>query len=537
MTCKWEDVALTRLRTQDATYWGDGFSVTPDDLQYLSTMLVEEEMPRSAEELGWALVSHRCQQELALVEKALSRGTPYQADRGYAVGEQVVFPALDYRVGGVVGLRPGNNPAHGSFQVIRVDFGDGETREFVSGLVGDHPLGRRMRAGAPDGVPASCPEDLAALYGARVGEVLESQLESDHRFVRLAGKWFRQDLLVEIHVGHLNLAEAVLDLAGGGPLPTEALLGDLELPEEISSQLRVFSLNYALQEDDRFDEVGPAGNVLWYLRRLEPDGVRSMPSYLQFTSLEYDRALLTSEMLALERELDDEWSGLDGPTEVPEVATVVVTYPHWRCGTLPLSGRLAAVFPTGRTQRIRFVFVDGDTSREMPGWVVREGRYVYGLGEWYKASDVPVGAYLDLARGEETGTVVIRRRRRRPRREWVRVALPADGQLTFEMRKALISCEYDELMIVEEDDPEEIDRVQARVRQRGVSPGGVVSEVFPELAKLSPQGTVHGATLYSAVNLAMRIPPGPVLAELVSSSRYAPMGDNYWVLRSRSGSA
>jgi hypothetical protein len=240
-------------------------------------------------------------------------------------------------------------------------------------------------------------------------------------------------------------------------------------------------------------------------------------------------------MLALERDLDDEWSNLERPSEEREPITVVVTYPHLKSGTLPISSRLSAVFPMGRTQRIRFTFVDGDTGEEMPGWVVREGRYAYGLAEWYEAHGVPVGAYLELSRGDRSGTVVVRRRSRRPRREWVRVALPRDGRLTFEMRKTLISCEYDELMIVEADDSVAMGEVWARSHGNGVSVERLVAEVFPELAKLSPQGTVHAATLYSAANLALRAPPGPLLQELVSSGAYAPMGDNYWVLRSGVG--
>ena len=535
MICGLGDGVLIRQRTQGPEYWGDGFTITPDDFQYLSTLLVDEELPRSAEELGGALVLHRYRQEQAVIERAISKGTVYRSDRSYTVGEKVVFEALGYRVGSVVGVRPGVNPELGPFQVIQVDFEGDERREFAAELMGDHPLRQEGQDGGPDGVQASSGEELTALYGPRVAEVLTSRLESDPRFVRLAGKWFRRDLLVEVHMGHLNLAEAVLDVAGGGPLPTEALLGDLELPEEITPQLCVFSLNYALQEDDRFDEVGPAGEVLWYLRRLEPDAVQSIPACLQFTNLDYDPALLTSEMLALEQELDDEWSDLDRPSEEPEPVTVVVTYPHRLSGTLPISSRLTAVFPTGRTQRIRFTFVDGDTGDEMPGWAVRKGRYVYGLGAWYEAHNVPVGAHLELTRGDEPGKVVVRRRSRRPRREWVRLALPRDGRLTFEMRKTLISCDYDELMIVEWGDSVAMDEVWARSHRDGVSLGQLVAEVFPELAKLSPQGTVHAATLYSAANLAMRAPPGPLLVELVSSGAYAPMGDNYWVLRSGVG--
>jgi hypothetical protein len=523
-------MTLIQRKTQNPAYWGDEFTITPEDLQYLSTLLVEEELPRSAEELGRALVLHRCRQEEALIERAMSQGTPYKPKGRYEIGERVVFPALGYRAAEVVGVRDGHNPEYGPFRVIQVKFEEGEKREFASELMTDHVLSDESQAGKVAGAEQHMPEELVTLYGSQVGAVLEKQLESEPSFVRLANKWFRRDLLVEVHVGHLNLAEAVLDMAGGGPLVTEALLGDLELPEEITPQLRVFSLNYALQEDERFDEVGPAGEVLWFLRRMEPEGVQSVPTRLQYQPLDYDPALLTSEMLALERELDDEWSNLDRPAEVPEPVTVVLTYPHWKSGTLPLSSQLARVFPTGRTRRIRFSLVDGETGAEMPTWVVREGHYVYGLEEWYRANNIVAGSYLELARGEKPGTVVIRQRGRRPRREWVRVALPVGGHLTFEVRKKLIACEYDELMIVAEEDSTAMDAVWTRTHEQELPLSRLIAEIFPELAKLSPQGTVHAATLYSAVNVAMRTPPGPLLAELVVSGVYAPVGDNYWVL-------
>lgn len=524
-------------KTQEPAYWSEEFAVGSDDLQYLSTLLIEDELPRSVEELARALVLYRCRQEDAAIQRAVSKGTPYRPSSSYGVGEQVVFPLFDYRVGEVTGVRPGRNAEHGPFKVIQVDFGSGDRREFAAELQGEHVLNRDVQPSVIQSGDGATPEELAAQFTPMVARTLLERLESDQRFVRLAGKWFRRDLLVELHIGHLNLAEAVLDVAGGGPLPTEALLSDLGLPDEVSHQLRIFSLNYALQEDDRFDEVGPAGEVLWFLGRLEPDGVRTTPPYLEYEPIEYERDLLTSEMLSLEQDLDDEWSLLEAPAEVPDSVTVVLTYPHWRSGTLPLSSQLARIFPTGRTARIRFMFVDGDTGVRMPGWVVRQGRYVFGLGDWYKKNDVPVGAYFELRRTDEAGLIEIRRRGRRPRREWVRVALPVEGRLTFEVRKTLITCDYDELMIVEEDDPRAIDVIRSRVRRTRMSVGQLVADVFPELAKLSPQGTVHAATLYSAINLVRRTPPAPVIAELVMAGRYAPMGDNYWVLRPDSGVA
>jgi hypothetical protein len=527
---------LIQRETQTPVYWGDEFTITSEDLQYLSTLLVEEELPRSAEELGRALVLHRCRQEEALIERVMSKGTPYQPKRSYAAGEQVVFPALGYLIGEIVGMRPGHNPEHGPFQVINVKLQSGETREFAAEFTTDHPLNREAQAIATgNSDEPRPPEEIAALYGAQVGKILEQCLESEPGFVRLASKWFIKDLLVDVHIGHLNLAEAALDMASGGPLPTEALLGDLELPEEITPQLRVFSLNYALQEDKRFDEVGPTGQVLWFLHRLEPEDVQFVPLHLQYQPIEYDPALLTSEMLSLERELDDEWSILESPAEAAEPVAIVLTYPHWKSGTLPISSRLAHVFPTGRTQRIRFTFVDGNTGAETPGWVVREKRYVYGLKEWYRTNVVPVGSYLELTQGKKPGTVSVRRRAQRPRREWVRVALPIEGRLTFEMRKELISCEYDERIIVTEEDAKAMELVWTRTREQGLSLKQLTARVFPELAKLSPQGTVHAATFYSAVNVVMRTPPGPLLAELVTGELYVPVGDNYWVLRGPGG--
>jgi hypothetical protein len=371
---------------------------------------------------------------------------------------------------------------------------------------------------------------VTALYGPAIRDRLEDRLASEPDFIRLAGKWFRKDLLVEVHEGHLNLAEAVLDIAGGGPLPTNALLGDVELPAEISPQLRIFSLNYALQQDERFDEVGPAGEVLWYLNRLEPEAIRETPIYLQYESMTYQPPLLTSEMQSLERQLDDEWSGLEPPEQVSEPVEIVLVYPHWRCGTLPLTRRLSQVFPSAITERIRFTFVDGDTGEEMPGWVVHKQRYVYGLEKWYRDNSIPVGAFLEVSPGKKLGEIIVRPRNRRSRKEWVRVAIPRTGRLTFEMHKEETACDYDELMVMAVADLDGLEKVWTRIQRKGLSLAEVVEDIFPELVKLSPQGNVHAATLYSAVNAAMRTPPGPVLEVLVTRDGYAPVGDNYWVL-------
>jgi hypothetical protein len=520
---------LAQLKTKNQSYWTEEFEVSSQDLEYLSTILLEDELPRSAHELGRALVLRRIHEEQSSIERQLAQGTPYQPRLSYTPGETVVFPALDYQAGEVASVREGHNPELGSFKVIQVQFSDGTSRELAAELETPHRLNNEsadQTEGATEVFSDSELDELTAIAAARLDQILVSEPD----FTRLASKWFPRDLLVEVNVGHLNLAEAVLDTAGGGPLPTEALLGDLELPEEISPQLRTFSLNYALQEDERFDEVGPAGEVLWYLRPLEPTEVRDTPPPLRFDSLDYDPNLLTSEMLELVKRLDDEWSGLAAEDELTEPLSLVLTYPHWRAGTLPLTSRLSTVFPTGRTQRILFKMVDADSGEEFPAWVVRNGRYVCGLSDWYRQRGIPVGAYLDLSKGTEPGQVNVRPRNRRQRRDWVRVALPIDGKLSFEMRKTAVTCEYDDLIIVEEESPGALDEVWQPAQQHRVPLADLIEQLFPELAKLSPQGTVHAATLYSVVNITYRTPPGPLLAALVTATNaYSPVGDNYWV--------
>ena len=518
-----------RRNTQDPAYWEE-FRVTEEDLEHLGNVLVESEIPLPLDDLARALMSFRVQREENRISRELSKGTPYLPKNTYEVGEEVVFPLFEYAVGSVVGVREGRNPEYGTFRAIQVEFPGGKMREFAAELE-DHPLNEVQQVVQED---IRSLDELYEEYGPYVRATLSSRLEADSGFIRLAGEWFLRGLLIEINEGHLNLAEAVLDMASGGPLPTEVLLDDLDLSkEEVKPELAVFSLNYALQEDKRFDEVGPAGEVLWYLRRLEPVEVLDPPYRLKPQSVEYEHRLLDETMFGLERKIDDEWSDLVAAPKVEEPVTYILTAPHRRSGTLPLSSKLSRVFPTGRTHRIRFILRDVDAGEEMEGWVVRERRYVYGLKEWYEKHEVPIGAYLDISRADEPGVVEIQRRPKRARRDWVRVATVVDNRLTFEMSRFPISCDVDELMVIMMEDLSDLDEVDARVQSERLSVEDVVAELMPELAKLSPQGMVHAATLYSAVNMAVRTPPGPILAALIRADKFVAMGDNYWAFRSR----
>ena len=523
---------MSTRATQNPDYWGSRFTLSGDDRELLLNLFVEDEQPRSSDELAQALIRHRIEREEAAIRrKQQAQGTLYQPKRAFQLDEQIVFPALDFAVGRVAAVRPGHNPDVAvPFKVIQVNMDGGGVREFVAEYNTEHRLNDDTVLLSPTDelVP---PEKIYAHYKDTFVPHLRQLLHNSPEFVWLAGKWFPRSLLVQINEGQLNIAEAVLDMNGGGPLPTEALLPELGLPAEVNRALQVFSLNYALYTDERFDEVGPAGEVLWFLNRLEPGEVINIPPRLKYTPTDVQHGALTPDLLRAERSIDDELSHLPAPEEPVDEVTFILMYPHRRSGTVPLSPTIAKLFPSGRTQRIRFQFEDARTGKRWPGWVVHERHYAFGLDAWYTANDVPTGAYIELRRGAEPGVVIVGLQGNRVRREWIRVAVPKENRLTFEMLKRPIPCDYDEQMIVFVDDAQSIDKVWQQADERGTYMPDLLEQLLPELAKLSPQGNVHARTLYSAINLIKRTPPGPLFAALITQTKFRAMGDGYWLAR------
>ena len=60
-----------------------------------------------------------------------------------------------------------------------------------------------------------------------------------------------------------------------------------------------------------------------------------------------------------------------------------------------------------------------------------------------------------------------------------------------------------------------VDALARKVKKNQWSIGTLLVHIFPTLAKLNPQETVHTKTLYSVINMLRRVPPGPLFAELI----------------------
>mgnify|MGYP005839222771 CR=1 FL=1 len=505
-------------------YW-ETFELQEEDVEFLYNYLLEQETPLTSQELLGALVQERIRREIEAIEKQRSAaGEIYLPRETYTHGQRLIFPALDWRQGEVVGVRAGNNPDYPGLQVIKVRFDDNEEREFACG-VADHPLNNPIPISQEEGIFDQ--DAIVRVYGDQLVERIEDGLRAHKDFVRIAGRWFPRALLVEINQGHLNLAEAVLDIAGGGPLATSALLEQIELSTTTNPKLVEFSLDLALEEDPRFDEVGPAGKVLWYLRRLEPEEVRETPLHLRYQEIEIDRQLLNDEMLALERELDDELSLLENRSRQEDEVVVRLIYPHWRVGSLPLSSRLRHLFPTAyEAPRIRFILTDQESGEQFPGWVVREKRYVFGLWQWYQHHGLMPGSLVRVQRGKKPGEVLISVDKRRASREWIRTVLVgSDGGIVYAMLKQIVTAAYDERMAIAVPDVEALDQVWQRIQKERPSFERLVVNTARELTKLNPQGHVHASELYSAINIIRRCPPAPLFALLASRPGFVHVGD------------
>ncbi len=519
-------------QTQKPEYWST-FQLTPGDVDYLSNLLLETAVPKPASELALAVIRHRVEAENAALRRNLADRTIYQPRKKFAIGEELSFPALGFETGRVIASRPGHNPEAKNFEVIVVEMAGGARREFASNYTLPHRLNDdAVLLSLSNDQDMLSPEQLHELYGEQVARAIDAALEQHPDFLRIADDWFLRALMAEVNIGHLNLAEAVLDVANGGPLTASVILGELGLPPDIAGSLQEISLNTALARDERFDDVSLSEEPSWFLRRLEPPEVRSMPPALRAVTFAGGPVAVNDDLKALAAALDDELEMAGEPDtaegqESLASAQVVLTFPHRLAGTLGWSRRLAAVLPKVDKPRVPVTFRDRANGREFLVWLVKDGRYICGLGDWYEANDLPAGAYIEIARGPADNVFIIDCKRHRPKREWVRFATNRDGHLRLETAQRAVGCEFDDLMSVF------CDSVSALSNLRGEHPRDVaqaVREAFPEIAKLSPQGNVHASTLYAVVNVITRASPMAVFSALSSSGAYQSVGDSYWHL-------
>jgi hypothetical protein len=522
---------VIQRQTQTEAYWQEQFTVTEKDVSYVYGLILDEARPFALEALALALIERHCRQEEETIQAELSKGAVYQPKDTYEIGAPIIFPALNYALGVVEGSRPGKSPEYGEFTVITVRFEESEEeQDFASALEGDHPLNRDQGVSAIlAGGDLLGPEQLYELHGGAVDAALEGRLEEREEFIRFGNEWFLKDLLVPVDLGQLNIAEALVEIKSM-PLSTQRFVAELDLPRETPEEILALSLNRALEADPRFDNIGDMGRDIWYLSRLTPETVIEPPARLVIEDVPYNRSDISDELLLIEREIDDEGSDetVMGPSRPLYRTTLGLTYSHWRSGTLPLTVRTRGLFPASKNHHSPIVLVDGQSGTRMQGWAVHGGGFVCGLGDWYRQHKLPVGAFVKLERTRDPHVVTVDFEPRRLKRLWITVATVRNRELSFELRKLPVACEYDEYLAIDEDSAPALDRLWEEAQMRGESLLETMVRIMPELIKLSPQSTVQAKTIYSAVNLLRRVSPGPIFALLSTERCFVAMGGGYW---------
>ena len=517
-----------------AHHWAHSFSIASEDIDSITNLLLEKETPLSSVQLATAIIKQR-EQDIRSELRERYRGTKiYQPAGSYDVGDRLAFSMMDYATARVTGIRPGRSMDLNAFQVVTVEFDDdtdNRIREFVSGFEGEHPLNNPDLNKHPSKLnSAYTVDDIIKDPAVTIIQQVNEALEQNPDLVRIAGTWFVRDLMLDVDIGHLHLAEAVLDMNNGGPLPPADILQEIGGLGKAPEPLQVFSLNYGMKHDERFDEVGPAGKILWHLHRLLPRMVRQVPAILQYKTVACDRRLLTKDMMQLEYDLDDEHSPISSPPPGDEVSLTLI-YPHRRVGTLPINSETRYIFPEAKTPRIAITIVDALDGQEYPCWVVHQYKYVYGLAALYQKHHLPVGAYVYLNRTRDPSRIEIEFDNYRPRTEWIPLVESIDkDQLRFETAKRAIGADYDDQIIVGINNLPEVDKLGSDVQNKQMPLAKLLRDLITELSRQNPQRTVHAKVLYSTLNILRRCPPGPIFATLTAHPDFENAGGDYWKL-------
>ena len=515
----------------DKNYW-DNLVITDSDLEYISNILLEGEKPLRMQELLINFINGRILfEEEAELARQTSMGRGYLPKELYEIGEEVVFPHLDWKTGKIIAIRDGKNPEYSDFKVMNVVLDDGSKRNFAFHLT-DHALND----------PQLLKNDLKKVdvteilnrHGVDLDQKLSKELVNKKDVVRIGDTWFLKALLVDFNQGHLNIIEAMLDIHNGGPLSPDQLLNQLEMKLSDNRELNEFSLNYAMKKDPRFDEVGTEGLFAWFLKRQEPRFVQEVPNYLNYVPDHTSEPQFTDDIYEILLSIDDELEIIedDNNDDILDVVSIPLIYPHWRCGSLPLNKMASQIFPSAiETERVKVTLWDAEADDLISGWVVRPFSYIIGLDKWYEDKELTPGSIVTLEKTDDPGKIKIGTIRRRSNREWMKTVLVGtDGGIVIALLKQPVAVGFQEQMVIAIPDVNALDQVWKDRAGKSKQLRSDVMKMAHELSKLNAQRHIHFTELYAAVNLIRRCPPSPILQILTTHPEFSHVGDNYFHL-------
>src|SRR5688572_2201923 len=176
-------------------YWTD-LQITRQDVEYLHNHLFELETPLTTRELVSVFIDERIRSErLATQQRREAGGKTYFPKESYQVGDDLIFPALNWKHGKVTDVRAGTNPEIGTFDVLTVDLGNGAQRLFAANLA-SHALNDQPATVEEEGFN---PDEIVQQHGSELERKIEEAFRAGDEIVRIAGRWFPRALLVDVN--------------------------------------------------------------------------------------------------------------------------------------------------------------------------------------------------------------------------------------------------------------------------------------------------------------------------------------------------
>lgn len=529
---------MQQLQQDKSNDWKT-FTLTQSDLDFIYNLLLEKETPLSTQEISTAVLDDRLRIEEKEMKKALANlGKLYRPADTYQIGDEVIFPSRGNAVGKVVSVRAGNNPDIESFSAVLFSFQDGSEQEYAAGVI-NHALNDLdpLKALYPDQLSK---KEIVEKFGKFIHRGIRKSLVASDDLFSISDFWFPKALLADVNIGYLHLAEAVMEMENGVPVPTEKILETIEYPADSNPALTSFSFNYALKQDDRFDEVGPAGKILWTLKTLEPEDVRKVPLTLRYYPSSYANDLDEIDFDPMAYLIHDEQDedSLEQPYISPETVDFCVSYPHWKAGTLPLLGMSLEIFPVANeNNHYIFDFIDEAAGETFPGWVVRDRNYVCGLKTWYRNNNIIPGSLIRIKSGGDNSKVILSKISARSSKDWIRTAMfDSKGRLYFETRQQPVSTAFDDRLAIYVENTPQLDVIWENNNKKESNFKKIVRQVFKELTRENPQGIVHFLELYAGLNMMRRCAPKELMALLSDDETFVPLDNLYFKLQTTDSS-
>ena len=217
-----------------AQHWAYSFSIGAEDVDSITNLLLDRETPLSAVQLATEIIDKRERKERARHDQKFQDTKVYRPADTYQIGDRLTFSHFDYATARVVSLRDGTHSDLSPIRVAAVAFEnanalpEAEIREFVVEYEADHPLNDLDLNRHPSQLEREYTVDeILNDPDTNIVDQVNDSLERNLDLVRIAGTWFVRELMVEVDIGHLHLAEAVLDMHGGGPLEPQQILGEM----------------------------------------------------------------------------------------------------------------------------------------------------------------------------------------------------------------------------------------------------------------------------------------------------------------------